>query len=210
MSECTEDRFLKDAANHSMEVIKDDGVHRHLSFTNGGSSCYRFDLITWPGNLCIAGDCGTYVFSRIEDMFDFFRMKKNDFNHSKDRKLNINTGYWGEKLQAIGTNAGYEEYSEDLLKSEILRNVTDYWEFESTEIKDEVLQELEDDVFSQFGDDEYHDYHIADSFKSTHGHELTDLWECSFKQYTFHYLWCLYAIVYGIGVYDQSKKSKAA
>jgi len=210
MSECTEDRFLKDVEAHSMKVIRDDGVHRHINFSNNGSSVYGFNLITWPGHLCIAGDCGTYVFSRIDDMFDFFRMKKNDFNHSENRKLNINTGYWGEKLQSIGTNAGYEEYSEDVFKSTILDYVSGYWEFESDEVKEEVLQELEDQVLSCLEDNEYQDYNSADTFKSTHGHEFEDLWECSFKQYTFHYLWCLYAIVYGIGIYDQSKEVIAA
>jgi hypothetical protein len=37
--------------------------------------------------------------------------------------------------------------------------------------------------------------------------ELTDLWEYDFKSYTFHYIWCLYAIVWGIRTYDLSKKT---
>ena len=50
---CTEERFLKNAAAHQMEVLRDDGVNRHLRFRNPESSAYWFDIITWPGTLCI-------------------------------------------------------------------------------------------------------------------------------------------------------------
>ena len=210
MSECTEERFFKDTESHSMKVIRDDGVHRHLSFSDNGSCFYKFDLITWPGSLCITGDCGTYVFSRLEDMFNFFRMKKNDFNYSEKRKLNINTGYWGEKLQAIDVNGGYMEFSEDTFKNVLINDVNEYWEFDSEEEKAEVLEQLEDEVFSRMEGDESHDYRLADDFKSDKGHQFIDLWDHSFKEYTFRYTWCLYAIVHGISVYDQSKLEKAA
>lgn len=49
----TEEQFLGCVKNHSMEIIKDDDVHRHIKFSNNGSSDYRIDLITWPGCLCI-------------------------------------------------------------------------------------------------------------------------------------------------------------
>lgn len=210
MGECTEDRFLKDVVNHSMNVIRDDGLYRHISFTNNGSSVYRFDLITWPGRLCIDGDCGTYVFTRITDMFEFFRMDRSDFNHSDKRKLNINAGYWGEKLQSIGTNAGYKEYSDELMRSVILEYVESYWEFETDEEEVAVRQQLQDEVLDRFENDESHDYRLAGDFESEHGHVFEDLWDHSFQQYTFHYLWCLYAIVYGIQMYDASKKQEAA
>jgi hypothetical protein len=112
-NDCTEQQFLSNVKNHTMKIIKDDDLHRHISFSNNGSNIYRFDLITWPGSLCIDGDCGTYVFRRITDMFEFFRVDDHDFNKNRDGGLSINTGYWGEKLTAIGTNAGYKEFDED-------------------------------------------------------------------------------------------------
>ena len=95
---CTEERFLSDVANHTMEVITDDGVNRMLRLTNNGSAVYHFTIVTWPGYLAISGDCGDYLFSRIEDMFGFFRMRDNDFNKRSDRKLSINPIYWEEKM----------------------------------------------------------------------------------------------------------------
>ena len=49
---CTEQRFLTDAAQHEMTIIRDDGVHRHIQFKRPGTRCYQFDLIRWPGYLC--------------------------------------------------------------------------------------------------------------------------------------------------------------
>ena len=116
---CTEKRFLDNVAHHDMTILRNDGVDRHLRFRKPGTIIYGFDLITWPGHLCITGDCGTYVFSRVDDMFCFFRMSINDFNHHKDRAVNINPGYWGEKLLSVGRNAGYKEFDESAFKDRV-------------------------------------------------------------------------------------------
>lgn len=73
MRDITEETFLADVAAHQIHVLRDDGVHRHIRFKRPGTYCMQFDLITWPGYLCYTGDMGTYVFNRLEDMFEFFR-----------------------------------------------------------------------------------------------------------------------------------------
>ena len=35
--------------------------------------------------------------------------------------------------------------------------------------------------------------------------EFYDFWETDLEEYTFRYLWCLYAIVWGITQYDKQK-----
>lgn len=40
--------FDRDIAQHQMEVIRDDGVNRHLRFKRPGTMCMHFDLLTWP------------------------------------------------------------------------------------------------------------------------------------------------------------------
>ena len=45
-------------------------------------------------------------------------------------------------------------------------------------------------------------------FKSRGGYEFTDFWEHNFQEYTYHYIWQLYAIVWGINVWDKSLKDK--
>ncbi len=87
---CTEERFLKDISDHELIIVRDNGLDKHLRFRNrSGCSSYWFDIITYSGRLIIDGDCGTYIFARIEDMMDFFRIKSNDWNYNKNG-LSIN------------------------------------------------------------------------------------------------------------------------
>jgi hypothetical protein len=95
-----ESEFLNDVASHRMIVIRNDGVNRHIRFKRPQSGTFWLDLITWPGTLCIDGDMGTYVFRRLEDMFEFFRTDRT-CGEKDGRTLFINPGYWGEKLQSV-------------------------------------------------------------------------------------------------------------
>ena len=208
--ECTEQRFLDDVKNHQINIVKDDGAHRFVRFKRDDSTSYWFDLITWPGYLCISGDCGTYVFSRIEDMFEFFIMDDNDFNKNKDRLLNINPGYWGEKLDSIGKQ-GYMKFDSEEFEDKVKRCFDSYFESEnySEEVKNDVWKEIQSDVIFH-SDDEHeanraaHDfiYELPDGEKF----EFIDFWDNgSSERFTWHYIWNLYAIVWGIKKYDEAK-----
>jgi hypothetical protein len=103
---CTEEHFLNDIKKHSMSIRKDEGMYRHLTFTNNDSSFYQFDLITWPGHLTISGDMGTYTFACIPDMFDFFGFQDffdeqpTDFTFFGDQLIDFTFNYiW--RLRAI-------------------------------------------------------------------------------------------------------------
>lgn len=110
MPEEIAERFAADTATHSMKVLRDDGLYKHLRFTGTRpnkdtgeperSPFYWFDLVTWPGTLAINGDCGSYLFSRDTDMLAFFR------GH------NINPQYWAEKVPA-SIRGSLRCYSED-------------------------------------------------------------------------------------------------
>ena len=109
----TAERFGKDIAAHEMTVLHDDGLYRHLRFKAPAAGFYWFDLITWPGSLTVNGDMGSFAFSRVDDMFTFFR---------HDR---INPGYWAEKIRA---GSGIKQYSEDLFKQLVAEHIEDYAE----------------------------------------------------------------------------------
>jgi hypothetical protein len=195
---CTEERFLNDVKDHSMEIIRDDGVRRHIKFSRNGSSYYWFDLITWPGRLCIDGDCGTYVFSRVSDMFDFFRPEEGK------KGLFIKPSYWGEKLRSIGTNAGYEEFSEELFRDAIKSKFDAHVNNKdlSDGVADGIWIEIEDEVLSELENGPEHAFQAAYDFNCV---DFKDEFP-SCKDYTFHYIWCLYAIVWGIKKYDEAKE----
>ena len=207
--ECTQERFLDDVKDHQISIEKDDGVHRFVRFRRANGSPYWFDLITWPGNLCISGDCGTYVFSRIHDMFEFFRMDDGDFNKRKDVILNINPHYWGEKLQSIGTNAGYREFDEDGFTERVRHHFEDCMapDIEDEEIKGELWAAINSEVLSKASDGEIHAYAAVSNF-DYEGIEFEDFFDSGgTEKYTFHYIWCLYAIVWGIMKYDEAKNA---
>ena len=201
---CNEERFLRDVAEHKLEVIRDDGVNRHLRFQKEPkSSVYRFDLITWPGHLCFTGDMGTYVFSRIEDMFEFF------ITGSSKEGLNINTGYWAEKVLSVDRNGGIEAFSaekfERAVKHDFDRCFEDSVNEEYTEkLRAECWDEIEEQILSRT-DSEHDAYSAAYDFEHN-GFTFVDFFEHDFKVYTFRYLWCLYAIVWGIQQYNQEKE----
>ncbi len=65
MRACMPANFLHDVTEHTMEIRQDNEEYRHLAFSKKGDSAYLFHLTTWPGYLCISGDMGCYVFSRL-------------------------------------------------------------------------------------------------------------------------------------------------
>lgn len=185
-------RFLNDTLNHKMEVLLDNGLYRHLKFTRGGSSVYRFDLITWPGHLCVCGDMGTFVFMRVDDMFRFFR--------SDEGKLNINPAYWAEKCQA-GKDA-LEEYRPEIFKQRI-----EEW-MDDAEFSREAREAVADEVLSYADDGEHEAIRAALDFEMEGQQGFPDFYECRLRDWTFHYLWICYAIVWGIQQYDTNQSFK--
>ncbi len=179
-----------------MTIIRDDGLYRHLQFRKPEHSNYHYELITWPGYLCICGDIGTSVFRRVEDMFKFFRGER------------INPPYWGEKLQAIGTYTGYEEFSESIFQERV-KDHFDEWEFENDEQKKETWEDIEQHILEDVSraDGSWPAYNAVYSYKGPYGHRFQDFFDgggCN--EFTFHYIWVLYAIVEGIRQYDATRK----
>lgn len=215
-------KFTKDVAAHKMSVIRDDGIHRHLRFKRPDSGIYWFDLITWPGALCIDGDVGTWVFRRLEDMFEFFRVNERDWSYDRDGGPSINPGYWAEKVAAASKyGEGATEFSVDIFREHV-KEAFDEWvennephqdagpaereAFAVTKLK--LWVELEEQVIEVAMDrDEIWAHEAATAFRSEviDGFKLDDAWEWRCQEFTFHYLWCCYAIAWGIKFYDQAK-----
>lgn len=215
--ECTEDRFFNDVKNHVIQIIRDDGVHRHIRFKAPNTNNMYFDLITWPGHLCYTGDMGTYVFQRLEDMFQFFRTDR-EYATSKGQRLSINLGYWTEKLIAIDGNrhgARAKEFDAD----EFVRVINEYrigWMRDAKEsgsldknqrrelweaVDYEVLRELEGN--GERAQIAAHDFYFNRSW------HFQDLFEHDFTDYTFRMVWCCYALSWGIQQYDEYHDSKS-
>jgi len=209
-NEPTEQSFLKDVSKHEMTIIRVDGVNRHVRFKEPGTSNMYFDLITWPGYLCYCGDMGTFVFQRLEDMFQFFR---TDRKHLRDgRTLAVNHSYWAEKVEATDKCDGVEEFDEEKFKRVILEYLVEWIRNHRTETTKEQRRELWDDVISGVinadGDSGgYRKQIAAHEFSHRINAEtefyFQDFWERSLTRYTYRFIWCCYALAWGIQKYDE-------
>jgi len=188
----TAESFLKDVESHELNILRDDGVYRHIFVKQPNTVCESFNIITTPGYLIYYGDMGSFVFTRVQDMFNFFRRKE----------LSINEGYWAEKLEAADRHGGYEKFSFEQFKE----NLMSYCE------TDEQKQWMESEL-EFVGDDEHSAIEFCHDFDNNNeaGVDLSDFWECDNNKYTHRFIWCCYALVWTIQQYDLlNTESKAA
>lgn len=192
-------KFNGDTENHQLSILHDDGLYRHLRFKAPDSGFYWFDLITWPGNLTITGDMGTYTFRRVEDMFTFFTGY-------------INTSYWAEKLQngSVGGRHAVRAHNEDLFKKWL---VQDFWEasreMTTRETKDWWM-ELQSEFLGAYPSVNTEDAGIVIEAllrlnpSDAVSRHYSEVWEAagSWQQYDMHFEYCLAAIVTGIRTYN--------
>lgn len=215
MRQPTEEQFLKDVATHKMTVCLDQGVYRHLDFRQAdGCWNHGFHIITTPHRLIVTGDMGTWVFSRIEDMFGFFRGR------------GINPSYWSEKIQngVHGGKSECKDYDGETYKARLLDTLENYdLSEEHKALVIEALNELDFDdeyrIMSQIGEFEvdlegeepyiptrdlvkqpYADRRKREKFT------FQEVYEIDMKVYSYHFIWCCYAIAWAIQQYDAAKK----
>ena len=205
--------FQRDIATHVMKVLRIDGVHRHIRFRRPGTMCMHFDLVTWPGYLAYTGDMGCYVFSRLHDMFEFFRRPDGSFT--------IDRRYWAEKVQASDKADGIEEFDPERFRSVIndyrVRWVRDARERDllTKDERRELWEAVEDDVLGSIVDGEQSAFSVAQEFgwrpaEGRRAYCFEDLWEHRFTDYTHRFQWCCYALAWGIRKFDAEHVTEEA
>lgn len=182
--------FMSDIKQHQLTVHRCDGVSRHLSFKRPDSSTMGFEIITWPGHLMISGDCGSYVFARLYDMFEFFQ--------TSDKKLVINPGYWEEKLLATDTRCGHRRFSPEKARYLIQQYLFDTHGTKRKKLtaeEKELWAQVESEVLSHIEDGEHalrqamRDFGDSDVFGDFY-------WDSDFDEYSAQFLWCCYAVTH--------------
>lgn len=214
-------QFLKDTAEHLIEILRDDGVYRHLRFRKPGTYCYGFDIVTWPGHLAITGDMGESLFARTEDMLQFFRANPA-WMAENPGKLSINPSYWAEKCKA--NDGDIKEYRPELFR-DYVKDCFDEYVKEKTEDDgvrpewaDSLWEEITDSVISpednmpnlQHAVTLMRDFNPDDEEHKKF--EFIEPWEASnsLQDYTHHFIWRLYAIAYAVRAYGAAKDAQAA
>jgi hypothetical protein len=181
-------RFHRDTADHQLTVLHDDDLYRHIRLKNPKSSAYWYDLITWPGHLAVVGDCGSFTFARVPDMFDFHRGRQP------------NPHYWAQKELS---GAPKREYSEDAFRQIVTERTAEAIRWSDAPrgigkaVRAKILQ----------SDELYHEASARELLEAFEykGFTFEDTWEWSFSDWDWQYLWCCHAIVAGISAYDALK-----
>ena len=228
------ERFERDIAEHQVKVIRDDGVYRHLRFKRPNDGNMYFDLVTWPGHLCYTGDMGDYLFERTEDMFQFFQASVHR------PFPDINPGYWQEKLEApesrsveVYSRELYELCAKDALE-QFLSDLPDG--LDPKDVKNQFQEEIidhgdeYDGALAEFEAVkrmlEFYVYRPDPERDSKTGmdrvlanlgarktiYPFEEFYDCgsSIRHHSFHFIWCCYAIQWGIGQYDAMKEASDA
>ncbi len=185
--------FLSNTKDHVMVVGMDQGETRHLRFARPGSGIFHYNVVTWPGYLAISGDMGCFVFSRVRDMFEFFR--------DADGKDRINLSYWSEKCEAEQVHGGRQAFSEARFR----RNVLSY--LEDVDWDEGSVAEVHEQILSHGVSNGFEAYELVSEFKSSTGKEFHDFWEYRMEDWDYRFVWCLFAIVNAVRKYDAFKDS---
>lgn len=201
--------FLKDVSAHQLTVLRDDGLYRHLRFAQPGTSVRHFELITWPGYLAYVGDMGAYTFTRLEDMFAFFR--------HPDIKLAIDRRYWAEKCVAADKGDGIKEWSPARF-TEVINKWRLMWIRDAYRTGDltrpqrrSLWEAVQTRVLNFVDEGEHAVYERANEFRwgGVCDYSFENLWDNDFQDYTTRFSWCCYALVWGILQYDAWKVEQA-
>jgi hypothetical protein len=195
MDKPTHEQFLASVGGHVMTIEHDMAPMRTILFKNPTTFNRYFRITTWHHALCISGDMGCFVFSRLPDMFEFFRVRNGE--------TGINPGYWSEKLIADEPHAGHEAFSEALYY-DALREQFRQWRFDDWAQMRRAWQGIRDELWDVLNTHDAFDM-VARYRCDETGNRFSDFWETRLEDYTHHYIWCCRAIVWAIDQYDAAK-----
>lgn len=125
-----------------MNVVVDNELNRHIEFKynhNGWNE--NWNVTTWKGHICLSGVFGTFVFARLDDMFEFHRV---DWHHTE--KLNYD--YWYEKCQSVSKYFDCFEINIGEIKDDIIEIVKPFDLSKTAQLEDffcELLYDLQSD-----------------------------------------------------------------
>lgn len=202
--ECTAERFLGDVKGHVMRVHLNDGINRRLTFGKPGDSNMWFCIATFNNVLVYYGDMGSYVFSRIEDMFKFFRRPGPIDRDS------INPQYWSEKVLSVDRHHAIEVFSEEEWVKAIRYDVKSYLENEATgeegswfELARVIWPAVKEELIKPGASNLQEAVESVNRFEIEGHQPFSDFfYENNLTEYGYHFLWCCYAIVWGIQQFD--------
>lgn len=184
--------FARQTENHVMEIRLNNNIYRHLYFKNPNLFAHWFEIVTFPGVLVYNGYHGCYCFSRINDMFEFFRNQ------------NPNPCYWQEKI--LDRREGGLIYS----GKEVQKHLHEVWQDFCEEHKGIWTKEEKQDYTREFEEEILDKCYCPEEFKALGCTELDsgfffDPCELDPRIYSEQYLWACCAIPWAIAQFDKAQ-----
>jgi len=198
-------QFLTEMAKHKMVVKQDEGLYKHLVFAEPGNFELAFEIVSFPHHVMITGDMGCYCFSREPDMFKWFI--KDGVKSIASPEIEVNR--WRNKLVSIDSSMGVVRKSTALAIKMIEENRAFYLK-EYPEHADEINEKFDNLLGYEESGIDILIYEMC-YLSLCLGHEdehspFSDLEIEVLETYTPQFVWCCYALNYGIGEYFQSKQ----
>ena len=201
MSILTLEAFLETVKDHELTVNIDQGVFRDLTVKTPDSVHRSYHITTRPNSLIFTGDMGSFVFTRLNDMFRFFRSDE----------YKINPDYWAEKVQAQDMRSGVKAFDSKHANQSLKDALSTYLSENKYSLDEQEIIEANNAVDS------------VDCSSQTTFENSMEQWDSEFsggfspsyyfdtdgETYTYRYLWCCYAIVHAIKLYDAQKAQVA-
>ena len=150
-------------------------------------------------------------------MLMFFRTDREHMRLKNGKTLAINPSYWGEKLEAIDRCDGFKAFSEEKFNRIVAEYLVQWVRENACRTTKEQRRELWNSVVSEviYADGDsgghrkqsaaYDFYHFVND--DVGNFEFVDLWEHDFTEYTYRFMWCCYALGWGVLKYDEVRKS---
>jgi hypothetical protein len=140
---------------------------------------------------------GTYVFRRLPDMLNFFR---------KSPESNIDFRYWAEKVESEDKTDHIREWCPDTFKFKVLELYRDLTSDCTPEDRGQVMNDLQSEILDYLQDEPKEVlldrlYNFSTILTPLDSEEISDIASASMV-YSFRFLWCCHALVWGISCYD--------
>lgn len=128
----------------------------HWKCRDKGTMINWFDIIVWPGCLCINGDMGTFVFSRTNDMISFMQKSAMSYSYAAEKCVAGETREWSHELFLESIK---ERLSDDDLDEDVKERLVELLEQDNGREFD-MMAMYESGVFDEMPRCEYFTFHF--------------------------------------------------
>lgn len=190
----TFESVVNDLESHKLDVKLDSESFKQFILSKGNSIDY-FEITTWPYHLAISDDRGCYVFSRYgsSDMMSLFR---------RDPK-NLDFKYISEKCVAVDRQCRISDYD----PSRVKEYLNYYIEDNEDSLPESAIEQIRSELIEPYFEFEFNAREAVENFFYHADGQIhrpfQDFWEVNLSTYNYNYVWCVYAIIWAVGVYDK-------